>query len=480
MQRAFLLSLAVLAVTGFSTLAFSQEDAATPNVVVIFCDDMGYADLSCFGADKIRTPHIDRMAEEGIRLTNFHVAQAVCSASRTALLTGCYPNRLGIHGALGPKARHGIHADETTLAEVFKSRGYRTAIYGKWHLGHHRQFLPKQHGFDEYWGIPYSNDMWPFHPTAGARFPPLPLIDGDETVETNPDQRRLTTEIAERSVAFIEKNKDQPFFLYVPHPMPHVPLFVSDARKGKSAGGLYGDVIEEIDWSVGEILGALKKNGLDEKTLVIFTSDNGPWLSYGDHGGSAKPLREGKGTSWEGGVRVPCVMRWPGKLPAGREIDTPLMSIDILPTCAGLIGATLSERKIDGKDIWPVLRGDAGAESPQEAYWIYYRTNELHAVISGKWKLYLPHSYRSLGGRAGGTGGRPVRYEQKRIETELYDLRADVREKVNVVGEHPGVVLRMLKYVEQAREDLGDSLTKRPGKGRREPGRLPKPRKKAG
>src|SRR5262249_17165027 len=283
-----------------------------PNVVIVFADDMGYGDAGCFGNKTIRTPNIDSLATDGVRFTDFYVAQAVCSASRTALLTGCYPNRLGILGALNPSSKNGIHDRETTLAAMLKAKGYATAIYGKRHLGDQWEFVPTKHGFDDYFGLPYSNDMWPNHPTA--KFPALPLIEGEKTTQENPDQSQLTTWYTERAVKFIDANKSKPFFLYVPHAMPHVPLFVSDKHKRKSNAGLYGDVIEEIDWSVGEILAALKKCGLERDTLVIFTSDNGPWLSYGNHAGSAGPLREGKATTFEGGVRVPYVARWPGRI----------------------------------------------------------------------------------------------------------------------------------------------------------------------
>jgi len=254
---------------------------------------MGYADAGCLGAEKIKTPNLDRMAEEGIRFTNFYVAQAVCSASRAALLTGCYSNRVSILGALGPGAKHGIHENEITIAELVKQKDYATAIYGKWHLGHREKFLPTNHGFDEYFGLPYSNDMWPYHPERPDGFPPLPLIEGTDTVQFLEEQSQLTTWYAEHAVQFIKNNKNRPFFLYLAHSMPHVPLYVSDKYKGKSDQGLYGDVIMEIDWSVGQILSTLKKYKIDKNTLVIFTSDNGPWLSYGDHAGSALPLREG-------------------------------------------------------------------------------------------------------------------------------------------------------------------------------------------
>ena len=289
-------------------------DQQPPNIVLIFCDDLGYADVGVFGAEGYQTPNIDRLAAEGVRFTRFYSAQPVCSASRAALLTGCYPSRVSIQGALGPQSKIGINADEMTLAEVVKQRGYATAIFGKWHLGHLPKFLPTRHGFDEYFGLPYSNDMWPLHPdyidlpanTAQRKrgFPDLPLFDGERVAiaaVTSDDQKQLTTWYTEHAVSFIERNKDRPFFLYVPHSMPHVPLFVSDKFAGKTSRGLFGDVIEEIDWSVGQILEALDKQNLAERTLVIFTADNGPWLSYGDHAGSAGPLREGKGTCWDGG-----------------------------------------------------------------------------------------------------------------------------------------------------------------------------------
>ncbi len=438
-----------------------------PNVVIIFADDLGYGDLGCYGARGIKTPNLDRLAEQGIRFTDFYVAQPVCSSSRTALLTGCYPNRLGIVGALGPNDRHGIHDDETTLGEVCKSRGYATAIFGKWHLGHHPQFLPTRHGFDAYFGLPYSNDMWPKHPSA--KFPDLPLVEQDKTIAVNPDQTQLTTWYTERAVKFIDENKSRPFFLYVPHSMPHVPLHVPDKFKGKSERGLYGDVIQQIDWSVGEIVEALERNGLAENTLVMFSSDNGPWLMYGDHAGSAGPLREGKATCFEGGVRVPLVARWPGKIRAGSICREPAMTIDVLPTIARLISAELPERKIDGLDIWPLLAGEPDARSPHEAL-LFYWLRELHAVRGGKWKLHLAHDFPHL--ETGGAGGEPGRYTPQKIELSLFDLEGDAGETTNVADQHPDVVQQLQGLAEAAREDLGDSFTGRKGANVREPGKL--------
>ena len=450
-----------------------------PNIVLIFADDLGYADLGCFGARGYTTPHLDRLGAEGRRFTNFHVSQAVCSASRASLLTGCYANRIGIHGALGPNSRHGIADAEMTLAELVKQKGYATGMVGKWHLGHLPPFLPTRHGFDEYLGLPYSNDMWPEHPEAHAgTYPPLPLIDGDRVVDsevTAADQALLTTRYTERAVQFIDRNHEQPFLLYVAHTMPHVPLFVSDRLRGKTARGLFGDVIAEIDWSVGQILGALERHRLERDTLVIVTSDNGPWLSYGEHAGSAGPFREGKGTAWEGGVRVPCLMRWPGQLPAGSRSDAFLMTIDLLPTVARLIGAALPPHPVDGQDVWPLLRGTRGARNPHDAYYFYYETNQLQAVATGdgRWKLQLPHGYRTLGGRAGGAGGKPVRYEQAKVESaELYDLKRDLGETTDLAATHPDRVRQLEAFAARARDELGDSLSQRAGAGTRPAGRI--------
>lgn len=463
-------------------LAFATRAAAPagpveppPNVVLIFCDDLGYADLGCYGAPAIRTPHLDRLAREGMRFTEFYAAQAVCSASRAALLTGCYPNRVGIAGALDHRSRIGLHPDETTLAEVLRPRGYATAIVGKWHLGHLPEFLPTRQGFDQWFGLPYSNDMWPYHPEATpGTYPPLPLYDGDTIVDpevTPEDHATLTTRYTERAVRFIEQHADRPFFLYLAHAMPHVPLFVDATRRGRSAAGLYGDVIEEIDWSTGRLLDTLHRLRLEDRTLVLFTSDNGPWLSYGDHAGSAGRLREGKGTSWEGGVREPFLARFPGRIPAGAVCREPAMTIDILPTLARLAGAALPARPIDGHDLWPLLSGQPGATSPHDALWFYYAQNELQAVRSGPWKLVLPHAYRTLGDQPRATGGTPARYRQARTDLALYHLTLDPGESTNVASLHPGIVARLQDHVERARADLGDSLTQRPPTRARPPGR---------
>jgi len=445
--------------------------AEKPNVIVVFADDLGYADLACYGAPKIRTPHLDRLAREGARFTDFYCAQPVCSASRAALLTGCYSNRVGILGALGPASKIGINPEETTLAEALRSAGYATGIFGKWHLGHRPEFLPTRHGFDEFRGIPYSNDMWPKHPTSRA-YPPLPLIEGEQAVETDPDQNRFTTDFTERAVRFIEKHRDRPFFLYLPHPMPHVPLHVAAERRGKSAQGLYGDVIEEIDWSIGRLLETLEKHRLSRKTLVVFASDNGPWLSYGDHAGSAGPLREGKGTTFEGGVRVPGIWWWPGRIPAGRTIREPAMTLDVFPTVTRLAGARPDpEVRRDGQDLWPLLI-DGPAKRPERALYFYWG-QALEAVRAGNWKLHLTHEFRTLAGKPGGTGGRPAPYAMGRIEQTLFDLEKDPGETTPVDEAHPEQVARLLALAEAARADLGDSLTRRRGENVRPAGAVP-------
>jgi arylsulfatase A-like enzyme len=352
---------------------------------------------------------------------------------------------------------------------------------GKWHLGHHKKFLPTHHGFDEYLGLPYSNDMWPRHPEVQAKaktFPPLPLIDGDAVTDpdvTTETMRTLTARYTERAVSFIDRHKDGPFFFYLAYTMPHVPLVVSDRYKGTSEQGLYGDVIAEIDGSVGEIMKALKAHDLERETLVIYSSDNGPWLSYGNHAGSARPLREGKLTCWEGGVRVPCLMRWPGKIPAGTSSDAMLMTIDLFPTIAKLAGAGLPKLPIDGLDVWLLLSGAPGAANPHEAYLFYFAQNELQAVASGDghWKLQLPHTYNSLAGRPGGKNGTPAKYELRVIKTpELYDLVNDIGETTDVATRHPDVVVHLLSIADRARDDLGDALTKRQGRGVRPAGKL--------
>ncbi len=477
----------LLAITAHSV---AQSDApaagpASPNIVLILIDDMGYADIGPFAATAYPTPHLDRMAAEGMRFTDFEVSSAVCSASRAALLTGCYHRRIGIAGALGPRAKIGINADEVTLAEICRAKGYATACFGKWHLGHHPKFLPLQHGFDVYLGLPYSNDMWPFHPNfvnlppdSPARkgnYPPLPLIENNTVIDANvtaEDQEQLTTLYTERAVQFINEHHDRPFFVYLPHSMVHVPLYVSDKFRGRSGRGLFGDVVMEVDWSIGQILKALDEHDLAENTLVIFTTDNGPWLSYGHHAGSARPLREGKGTMFEGGYRVPTLMRWPGRIPSHTTCDELAATIDILPTVAKLIGDPLPSHRIDGKDITPLMFRVADAQSPHDAFYCYYNNGELQAVRDRRWKLHFPHRYRTLAGRFGGRDGMPVDYRQAEIGQALFDLKSDIGESHDVASAHPEVVRRLATQAAWARHELGDRLQNQPGAAIRPAGRL--------
>lgn len=442
---------------------------APPNVVMIFVDDMGYGDLSCYGSKGPATPNLDRMAKEGVRFTDFYVAQAVCSASRCALMTGCYNVRMGILGALGPKAKIGLNPNEFNMARMFKSKGYATAIYGKWHLGSLPQFMPWNQGFDQYAGLPYSNDMWPHHPETPKDYPDLPLYENDRVIETNPDMDKLTGFYTEHAVKFIEMNKDKPFFLYVPHSMPHVPLGAGPNFKGKSGFGLYGDVVTELDWSVGQILETLKRNNLDEKTLVMFASDNGPWTTYGDHAGSSGGLREAKGTSFEGGIREPFIARWPGHIPSGLTCKEPAMTIDLLPTLAKLIDAKLpADRKIDGMDIWPLLT-TPGAKCPQKAYYIYWNEH-LEAVRMGKYKLHFTHEYRATPDIQA-HGGIPTKAGVGFQGLALFDLENDPGENTDIAAQYPEVVKHIEALADEMRKDLGDSATKQKGNGRREPGR---------
>ncbi len=472
MPRSALAPLALLLSACAAAGSEPGSGSPPPNVILILTDDQGWGDLGVQGASGFTTPHLDRLAREGVRFTDFYVAQPACSAARASLMTGCYPNRISLSGVLGPTSRHGIADEELTLPELCRSRGYATAIFGKWHLGHLPPFLPLRHGFDHWYGIPYSNDMWPYHPDGPRAYPDLPTLEGEQVVAWNGDQSGLTEEITARSLAFIEEHAGRPFLLYVPYPMPHVPLAASAAFRGKSVHGPYGDVIQELDASVGRILDALDRRGIGDRTLVIFTSDNGPWLSYGDHAGSAGPLREGKDTTFEGGVRVPFLARWPGQIPSGSVCNEPAMTIDLLPTIAGLIGAEVPEQRIDGLDIWPLMARPREARTPHEALFFYHRENDLEALRSGRWKLHFRHSYGSMQGREPGRGGQPGDYDYgARTGLELYDLRIDPGETRNVAEDQPAVVERLLSLAQAMRADLGDGLSGIASTGAREPGR---------
>ncbi len=444
-------------------IAVCAAPLTRPNFVILFTDDQGYGDLSCFGGTHVDTPRIDKMAAQGAKLTSFYVAAPVCTPSRAGLMTGCYPKRIDMatgsnFGVLLAGDPKGLNPDEITIAEVLKGAGYKTGMFGKWHLGDQPEFLPTQQGFDEFFGIPYSHDIHPFHPRQSHyNFPPLPLLKGDTVIEMEPNADLLIKRITEGAVKFIEKNKDVPFFLYVPHPIPHAPLHVSPPfmegvsketiAKLKEEDGnidyqtrhkLFRQAIAEIDWSVGQILDTLKANGLDENTLVLFTSDNGP--PKNTLFASPGPLRGHKGTTFEGGMREPTVVRWPGKIPAGVQNDELMTAMDLLPTFAKLAGADVpTDRVIDGKDIWPTLSG--GAKTPHEAFF-YHRANTLSAVRSGKWKLHL----RTAKGKRAGLSS-----------LALYDLEADIGEKTNVLAEHPDIEERLLSYVKAFEAELAQN-----------------------
>jgi arylsulfatase A-like enzyme len=461
-----------------------------PNIVLIVADDMGYSDFGLQGADGFSTPHLDRLAIEGTRFTRFYVPQAVCTASRSALMTGCYPNRIGMHGAYNHTSRDGIADEEWLLPEMLKDVGYVTAGMGKWHLGTRMKFHPMRHGFDEWHGIPYSNDNSKYHPSLAAEMPPLPFYDGEKITEYDPDQSQFTQRFTQQAIDFIERSVSKPFFLYLPHVMPHVPIFASEKYVGRSQRGLYGDVMQELDESVGQILDTLARLKLEDKTLVIFMSDNGPFLSYGEHAGSAKPLREGKLTTFEGGVRVPCLVRWTGKIPAGRVSDEPFMGIDWLPTLTEIVGGKTSTLKTDGRSVKKLLLDEANATSPHEALF-YFSGTALQAISSGPWKLHFAHPYITPAGEPGRNGkpsnwgnmaptsitqsgveGIATRhgYRIEQLEQSLFHLIDDPGETHNLASQHPDVVASLNALADLARKELGDSLQSIQGSGLRKPG----------
>ncbi len=454
-----------------------------PNIVIIMLDDMGYGDIESFGAIDYYTPNINDLADNGMLFTNFYSAQAVCSASRAGLLTGTYPNRIGINGALFPQSKVGLNSNEKTIAEILKEKKYKTAVIGKWHLGHQKEFLPLNHGFDYYYGIPYSNDMWPVdfdgnqitnnNDWRKKNYPQLPIIENYEKigeVRTLDDQAKLTTIYTEKSVEFINNNANKPFFLYVPHSMPHVPIAASDKFKGKSKQGLYGDVIMELDWSLGEIVKALKKNDIIENTIIVFTSDNGPWLNFGNHAGNTAGFREGKGTVFEGGQRVPTIVSWPKVIKKSSISNKLSASIDLLPTITEIVNGKLPKHIIDGVSILDILKGKN--TNPRDHFFYYYKTNSLEAVRKDNWKLILPHESRSYENVMPGMDGHKGNYSKLKLEYELYNLRRDPGERYNVIKKYPKIAQELKDLAESARIDMGDNATGRIGKNTREPGRV--------
>jgi len=445
------------AIGGAASLQASQSGTQKPNIVIIFLDDSGYADFRPFGKTPYPTPSVEKLASEGCQFHQFYVPQAICSASRSALLSGCYPGRTGVVGAHSPGAR-GLDPSFATMGEVLKTAGYRTAVFGKWHIGDQPDTRPPARGFDESCGLMYSNDMWEFHPQHPEHYKtPLHFWEnGKIKVErmTKKEQPMLTTWYTEHAVDFIRRNKSNPFLLYVPHSMPHVPLFRSEKFAGKSGTGVYGDVMMELDWSVNQIMKSLKDNGLEDNTLVIMTSDNGPWTSYGNHAGHT-PFREAKGTSFDGGTRSACIMRYPGKIKAGTVSNRTMCTIDLLPTIAKLAGAKLPKNPIEGLDVWHLIIDKNGAQNPHR-YYAFSTNKTFEGVISGdgRWKLHLPHSYRTL--VYAGNDGNPGEYRQAEIGLSLFDMEADPYEKENVLSKFPDVAKRMQGFAEEHRRQFYD------------------------
>ena len=449
----------LIAILAILLPTFTYGATPKPNVIIVFCDDLGYADIGPFGAKAHDTPVLDRMAKEGMRLTDFYSTCPVCTPSRSSLMTGCYPRRVNMHMdeknlcVLFPAARKGLNPSERTIAEVLKDQGYATTCIGKWHLGDHPDFMPTNHGFDSYFGIPYSNDM-------NRKEVPLPLVRDLSVIEEGVQKdTTITARYTKEAISFIKKNSNKPFFLYLPHTAVHFPLVPGKKFKGTSKGGAYGDWVNEIDWSMGEIFKTLKKEGIDESTFVLFTSDNG---SAREKQGSNLPLRGRKGRTDEGGMRVPCVVRWPAKIPAGSSSGAITSTLDLLPTAAALSGAKVSaDRTIDGKNILPILLGKTD-KHPREAFF-YYQMDQLQAVRSGEWKLFVPMESKKK------NWGKP----EGKTELKLFNLIHDVHEDSNLADKNPEVVKRLLALAEQAREDLGD--VNRPGKGQRKAGWVKNP-----
>ena len=467
MDRTLMLGAAGLASTHLSIASETERTPSKPNFIIILCDNLGYGDIGCFGSTRHRTPHIDRMAEEGTRFTDFYATSGVCTPSRASLMTGCYPRRVNMHIAednrpvLSPVAKKGLHPNEVTTAEILKTQGYATACIGKWHLGDQLPFLPRRQGFDYYLGIPYSDDMTQ---RPGRNWPPLPLMENETVIEAPADRNLLTQRYTETAIEFIKAYREKPFFIYLPHAMPGSTKapFASERFRGKSANGPWGDSVEELDWSTGEVLRALKELDLDDKTFVIWTSDNGAPRRNPPQGLNT-PLAGWGYTCAEGGQRVPCIMRWPGQIPAGTTCSELCTMMDLFPTFARLAGTQPPEdRIIDGHDIRPLMAGKVEAASPYEAFYYYYMA-QLQAVRSGKWRLYLPLEAKWINFR-GDTKGSPA---------ALYNLEADIGETTNLATRYPDVVKRLLALAEKAREDLGD--VGRPGRNQRPAGLVADP-----
>lgn len=451
------------------------QSVKKPNVIIIMMDDMGYGDTEPYGMTGIPTPNFNRMAKEGMRFTHFNAGQPICTASRAALLTGCYPNRVGMYGAILPESKIALNPKEETIASLLKKAGYKTAMLGKWHLGNKPPYFPLHYGFDSFYGIPYSHDISPLDydwkritdtSKRKSHWPMLPLISGDKVVDSvmnYNDASRLTGTLTTKAVAIIKANKNRPFFLYLAHPMPHIPLAASEKFRGKSGDmGMFGDVIMELDWSLGEILKTLDAEKIAKNTIVIVVSDNGPWLHFGDNAGSAGGFREGKATTFEGGTRVPCLIRWPGKIEAGMVNSKLMLNMDLLPTIVAATGAKLPKNRIDGINFLPLWLNKTTI-APRDVFYYYAGVNSLQAVRYKNWKLVLPHrttTYALLHGK----GGHPGKLTHVEVPQSLYDLAHDPGERYDVQELYPDMVEKIKGIAEQAREDLGDDLTKRVGK----------------
>lgn len=450
----FLLASLVLSGCSNSMLEGEQREKTRPNVVIIFLDDSGWSDFEPFRERGLETPHVAQLAAEGCIYQNFYVPQAICSASRASLMTGCYPGRTKVFGAHPPKAR-GLDPTFATMGEVFKDAGYTTAVFGKWHLGDQEDTRPPARGFDESCGLMFSNDMWKHHPENPEYWGQFQIEYWEDgaikigDVEKE-DQKNLTKWYTERATDFIQRNKDNPFLLYVPHSMPHVPLFVSEEFEGKSGMGLYWDVILELDWSIGQINQSLKDNGLADNTVFILTSDNGPWISYGNRAGLT-PFREAKGTSFDGGIRSACIVKYPPEIRPGSSSDRTFFSIDFLPTLCHLAGVELPGNEIDGKNVWDLIAGKSNATNPH-AYYAFSNGNQFQGVMSGDgtWKLHLPHAFRSLA--RDGKDGKPGKYVQAQIDTALFNMVFDPYEQQNLLSDRPEVARELLELAAQHKE----------------------------
>ncbi|HVY76445.1 MAG TPA: sulfatase [Puia sp.] len=467
-------SLLLLCVS-FSAYPQQKDPPVHPNVIIIYMDDMGYGDPECYSGIAYHTPNINRLAAEGMRFTNYYAGEPICTASRASLLTGCYPPRVGLWGALAPWDGRALNPAEEIIPALLKRAGYKTGMVGKWHLGAKAPYLPLHYGFDEYFGLPYSNDMWPYQYSGEPatpeqpyqyKCPPLPLLEGDSVVKyiaSLKDQGELTKLYTQRACRFIHKNRRAPFFLYIAPSMVHVPLAVSPEFSGKSGAGLFADVMMEIDWFVGEIMKTLKQEQLDKNTLLVFASDNGPWLNFGNHAGNTGGLREGKATSFEGGQREPFIVAMPGTIPAGTVNNNIVIGIDLLPTIAALCHAPLPKNKIDGVNVWPLLQhADHASLRDKVAY--YLGEDNLNAVRKGKWKYVMPHQGRTYKDDLPGRDGYPGKTRVVPISEALYDLSTDPGETIDVKALHPDVVEQLKAVAEKYRNELGDDNTHTPCK----------------